>query len=209
MRRTSHDWRAGRSIYPPQAFAFLDLAPIVPIVPTNQPTRHAPQPGVSSAMTFTADAIAEGEADRASVGAATVSGRLRDQRSRITNGSAFLPGVDGRSAWVRRAKDVQAALTADQGVGDGEDLPEARGLIIRRAAVLEAELERMEAMFAKDAEAGAEPSEKLLDLYQRMSNTQRRLLESVGLDRRAKDVTPNLDDYVRRHAEDVEAVDGP
>jgi hypothetical protein len=151
-------------------------------------------------MTFGSVASAETEADRPSV-----VGVSAPNRSRITNGSAFLPGVDGRSTWVRRARDVQAALVVDQG---GDDLPEARSLIIRRAAVLEAELERMEAMFANDAEAGAEPDGKLLDLYQRMANTQRRLLESVGLERQAKDVTPSLADYVRARAEDVEVDDG-
>jgi hypothetical protein len=28
------------------------------------------------------------------------------QKSRVGNGSVLLPGVDGRSAWSRRAKDV-------------------------------------------------------------------------------------------------------
>ena len=35
------------------------------------------------------------------------------QKSRITNGSALLPGVDGRSPWVRRCKDVIAAHLSD------------------------------------------------------------------------------------------------
>ena len=35
------------------------------------------------------------------------------QKSRVTNGSALLPGVDGRSAWVRRCTDVIAAHLSD------------------------------------------------------------------------------------------------
>src|SRR5271166_4468482 len=40
------------------------------------------------------------------------------QRSRVTNGTALLPGVDGRSAWMRRCKDIIAAHVSDLG---GED----------------------------------------------------------------------------------------
>ena len=37
-------------------------------------------------------------------------GTIKDaRRSRITNGSAFLPNIDGRSAWIRRAKDLIAS----------------------------------------------------------------------------------------------------
>jgi hypothetical protein len=40
------------------------------------------------------------------------------QRSRVTNGTVLLPGVDGRSAWMRRCKDIIAAHVSDLG---GED----------------------------------------------------------------------------------------
>jgi hypothetical protein len=33
-------------------------------------------------------------------------------RSRVTNGSAFLPSGDGRSIWVRLARDTYFALVA-------------------------------------------------------------------------------------------------
>jgi hypothetical protein len=36
------------------------------------------------------------------------------QRSRITTGSALLAGVDGRSAWVGRAKDLFALHVSDE-----------------------------------------------------------------------------------------------
>jgi hypothetical protein len=42
---------------------------------------------------------------------------------------------------------------------------------------------------------GAEASD--LDLYQRTSGNLRRLLESIGLERRAKDVTPSLSEYLK------------
>ena len=116
-------------------------------------------------------------------------GQARDpQKSRITNGSALLPGVDGRSAWIRRCKDVIA--------GHLSDIPDpsaAERSIIRRAAVLTVELERLEATFATAGEADPET----LDLYGRTSGNLRRLLEAVGLQRRCKDIGPTLSDILR------------
>jgi hypothetical protein len=60
--------------------------------------------------------------------------RQKAQRSRITNGSALPPDIDGRSPWIRRCKDIIAAHISDLG---GEDnVSEAERSIIRRAAVL-------------------------------------------------------------------------
>jgi hypothetical protein len=56
--------------------------------------------------------------------------------------------------------------------------------IIRRASVMTVELERLESIFAVAGEAKPEQ----LDLYQRTAANLRRLLESVGLQRRAKPV---------------------
>ena len=53
--------------------------------------------------------------------------------------------------------------------------------------MITAELEFLEARFA-NAGDGAKPDD--LDLYLRGSNNLRRLLEAVGLQRRARDVTP-------------------
>jgi hypothetical protein len=105
------------------------------------------------------------------------------QRSRVSNGSALLPGVDGRSPWVRRCKDVIAAHLSDLGGADNTSAAERS--IIRRAAVLTTELEVLEVRFAKAGEASAAD----LEVYQRCSNSLRRLLEAVGLQRRPRDVT--------------------
>jgi hypothetical protein len=66
------------------------------------------------------------------------------QRSAMTNG-AILPGM-GRSAWVRRLKDLVALHIAD--LGGNQNVSEAERAIIRRAAVIITELERMEKTFA-------------------------------------------------------------
>jgi hypothetical protein len=116
------------------------------------------------------------------------------QRSRITNGTALLPGVDGRGPWVRRCKDVIAAHLSDI-----PDASAAESSIIRRASVLTVELERLEAKFAVAGEANTND----LDLYQRTASTLRRLLEAVGLQRRAKDAGDlTLSDLLRADEEE-------
>jgi hypothetical protein len=114
------------------------------------------------------------------------------QNSRITNGSALLPGVDGRSPWVRRCKDVIAGHIAD--LGGVDNCSAAERSIIRRASVLTVELERLEAKFATAGEASTED----LDLYQRTAGNLRRLLEAVGLERRARTIGgPTFGDLLR------------
>jgi hypothetical protein len=120
-----------------------------------------------------------------------VSPKKDARKSRITNGSALLPGVDGRNVWVRRAKDVIAAHLSDV-----LDPTAAEKSIIRRAAVLTVELERLEAQFALAGEADPEK----LDLYARTAGNLRRLLEAVGISRRdACVVTQVLDDIKREY----------
>jgi hypothetical protein len=118
------------------------------------------------------------------------------QRSVMTNGAAILPGIDGRSAWVRRLKDLIQIHIAD--LGGHENTSAAEQAIVRRAAVIITELERMEAAFAV---AEGAPGLAELEVYQRLSNTMRRLLESTGLKRRPRDVTPTLGELLAEIAE--------
>jgi hypothetical protein len=104
-------------------------------------------------------------------------------RSKITNGTQLIPGVDQRSAWVRRAKDLIREYLAD--LGGFDNVSAAERSIVRRCACLTVELERLEQRFATAGEASADA----LDLYGRTSSTLRRLHEAVGLQRRPRDVT--------------------
>jgi hypothetical protein len=114
----------------------------------------------------------------------------------VTNG-AILSGVDGRSTWARRLRDLMALHIAD--LGGDQNVSEAERAIIRRAAVIITELERMERNFALSEGA---PGVSELEIYQRMANTMRRLLEAVGLERRPRDVTPpSLGQYLNARAE--------
>lgn len=119
------------------------------------------------------------------------------QRSRVSNGTALLHGVDQRSAWVRRAKDLIGEHIAD--LGGAENTSAAERSLVRRASVLTVELERLETKFAAAGQASSED----LDLYQRTTGALRRILESLGLERRPRDVTPDLQTYLRlrRHGD--------
>lgn len=106
-------------------------------------------------------------------------------RSRVSNGSAVLDNVDGRSARVRRYRDLMSELTSDMG-GDPSG---AQTAIIRRACTLIVTCEQAEAEML----AGG-----ILDLgeFTTAANSLRRLLSDLGLERRAKDISPSLATYI-------------
>src|SRR5262245_13609108 len=75
--------------------------------------------------------------------------RLPDQRSAVTNGKRlFVRGSqgDGNGAWARRMRDVIALHVSD--LGGWDNVTEAEKSILRRAATLTVELERLEARFS-------------------------------------------------------------
>jgi len=106
----------------------------------------------------------------------------------------LLPGIDGRSVWLRRCKTILASHLSDLGGEDNTSAAERS--IIRRAATLTVELERLEAKFALAGEADVAD----LDLYQRTAGNLRRLLEAVGLERRARTIEPSLSDILNEEA---------
>jgi len=99
----------------------------------------------------------------------------RKLRSAISNGSSVLADVDHRTAWMRRLKDLLGAHSADLG---GEDiLSEGQRALIRRASMLELQLEMLEGKFARN---DGEASRADLDLYGRTAGNLRRIVESLG-----------------------------
>lgn len=113
---------------------------------------------------------------------------LKKLRSAITNGRVMFPDVDHRSAWMRRLRDLVSDHISDLG---GEDnISSAEMLLVRRGAMLALQLELMERNWAEHNEG--EASADALQLYQQVVNTLRRTLESLGLQRRQRDVTPSL-----------------
>lgn len=101
-------------------------------------------------------------------------------RSGVANGSALLPGVDGRTAWSKRLYDVVAQHVADLGGPDA--IAQSQYIIVKSAAHIALALEQMETRFANE---GAISTDDLMK-YQTSANSLRRLLESLGLKRTAK-----------------------
>lgn len=126
----------------------------------------------------------------------TASGALAPRkpvaRSRVTNGNDVLPGVDGRSLVARRYRDVIAAIVVDQGGAD--HLSEARLQLIRRFAAAAVLAEQMEAKLARG---------EAIDLQDHalLSSTLVRIAQRIGIERRTKNVTPSLSEYLEAHAE--------
>lgn len=104
-------------------------------------------------------------------------------------------------------RDTMLNMTAHAGGAD--HISEARRLLVRRVAALEAELINMEDRFASVRAEGGTPPSKSLDLYQRMAGAQRRCLEALGLDPTMRDVTPDPLTYARQFddVEDAEVED--
>jgi hypothetical protein len=107
----------------------------------------------------------------------------------------ILAGLDHRRAWARRLRDLTAGLARD--ISPDGQLSEAERQLIRRAAMLSLQAELIEARWAKN---GGEASDKSLDAYQRTTGALRRVLRDLGVERRPRDVTPDLQTYLRGRA---------
>ena len=72
-------------------------------------------------------------------------------------------------------------------------LSEAQLSLIRRAASIECELERLDALLSRDKPVN-------LTEYGRATSHLRRLFETLGVERTARDVSPDItpDDYIAR-----------
>jgi hypothetical protein len=120
---------------------------------------------------------------------APLAPRPQTLKSKVTNGRrVFAIGGDGRGAWTRRWRDLVELHIAD--LGGADCMSEAQLSLCRRVSAIEVELEQMEASMS---EGGLKVD---LDLYNQLSGNLRRILESLGLERKSKDVTPDLHSYL-------------
>jgi len=121
---------------------------------------------------------------------ATVAGLKAEGRSRITNGSAVLEGIDGRSATARRFRDVLTQIVSD--LGGSDRLSEGQRQLARRCAMLSVECEKLESR-------GVAGGEIDLEAYNALTNTLGRAFQRLGLKRVPKDV-PTLAEHLARLA---------
>jgi hypothetical protein len=96
----------------------------------------------------------------------------------VTSGRrAFIAG-DPNSAWARRFHDLVQGHVSD--LGGRSNMSEAQVALAKRAAGLECELEQMEGRLSQGEEVN-------LDSYGRAASHLRRILESLGLERKCRD----------------------
>lgn len=111
------------------------------------------------------------------------------QRSRISNGKDLLAGVDQRSATYRRYRDLVDAILVDQGGID--QCSESRRQLIRRFSAC--------SVLAEMAEAKLVAGEAInIEQHALLCSTLTRLVNRLGIDRIAKDISPTLSDFIRK-----------
>jgi hypothetical protein len=115
-------------------------------------------------------------------------------RTHATDGRELLPDIPPDNPWRIRYERTLARHVAD--LGGEQNLSAQEFAILKHACVLSIELDSLAMNFARKGKADA----VLLDLYGRTANTLRRQLEALGLNRRARDVTPSLSEYLRGRA---------
>jgi len=98
-------------------------------------------------------------------------------RSRTTNGSQFLPQVDGRSIIARRYRDIARALQIEQ----GGDVSEARLQLIRRFSAAAVLAEQLESKLANGEEIN-------IVEHCQLTSTMVRVAQRIGIDRIAKNI---------------------
>jgi hypothetical protein len=124
-----------------------------------------------------------------------IARRKPEARSRVSNGADVLPGVDGRSIVARRYRDIQSQIIADMGGADR--CSEARVQLIRRFAAAAVLAEMMESRLANGEAIDAQE-------HAHLSSTLVRIASRIGLERRSKNITPTLRDYLDEARADKE-----
>lgn len=99
-----------------------------------------------------------------------------------------LDQLDGRTLAAKNARALIESMEND--LGGADRLTAAERELVQRAALTSAMCEHMEAAWltGKGLDVGA---------YSALVNVQRRLLATVGLQRRPRDVTPDLASYIK------------
>ena len=114
-------------------------------------------------------------------------------RDTLTNGSKTLPDTDGRLRIARRFRGIANAVLADQ--GGASECSESRRQLIRRFSAACVLAEELEGRLARGEEIDVER-------HALLCSTLTRLAQRIGIDRRAKNITPSLGDYLRSPSAD-------
>jgi hypothetical protein len=119
--------------------------------------------------------------------------RERAQRphSAVTSGRKLFVDGDPHSPWSDRFRDLVAGHVSD--LGGADVLSAAQVSLVRRASAIECECESMEGRLSKGLPVD-------LDIFTRSASHLRRILETLGLERKPRDVSDDLYSYMREKA---------
>jgi hypothetical protein len=106
-------------------------------------------------------------------------------RSAKTNGRRLFVDGDGRGPWARRWRDLKTLYADD--LGGEASLSEFQLGLVGTAATMRCELERLEGRLSVGDAIDT-------DMYGRIAGHYRRIVETLGIERRTRDVTPSLSD---------------
>jgi hypothetical protein len=122
------------------------------------------------------------------VASETSAARKRKGRSRTTNHKDLLPGLDGRSSAARRFRDLVNLYVIDMGGLDR--CSEIKIGLVRRLAATTVQAEMLEARMVNG---------EAIDIATlcTLASTTVRISQRLGLERRARDVSPSLGDVIR------------
>jgi len=124
------------------------------------------------------------------LGRAKVGRPKHPQKSRLINAPVLLANVDGRTTVARRYRDIATAIATDQGGADR--LSETRLQLIRRFSAAACLAEQLESRLARGEEIDIQEHSLLV-------STMVRVAQRIGIDRRAKNITPSLSEYLTPH----------
>jgi hypothetical protein len=113
-----------------------------------------------------------------------------------------LDSIDRRTTAARRVREVMGSLESD--LGGADHLSTAQRILVQRIAVQAAIIEDAEAKWALGEAVDT-------GVLTTMTNALRRNLETIGLQRVARDATLSLTDYVSQKygaVEEAETVEG-
>jgi hypothetical protein len=116
--------------------------------------------------------------------------------TRIGSGKArHVEHIDARGLWARRDRELHSAIIAD--LGGADRLSELEHQLVRRCVGLILQCEQNEALLAAGKSVDTVKAATLINTFNRTASL-------LGLKRRAKDVTPVLENYLAERYSDDE-----
>ena len=95
--------------------------------------------------------------------------------------------VDARTTWARRDREIYNTIVSD--LGGVDRLSELEHQVVRRAVGLALRCEQIETQLAEGKPVDIGATATLINVFNRTASL-------LGLKRRARDVTPHLEDYI-------------